>query len=126
MKTNSSNCVEVLTLGLRMKESNRMQRPPDQSSDRRFQFLTTDDFMFSKEAEVLKIAFGPTCVSLSRAAAEDLSYRLRSFLTYLDHIESALGTDLATESEAETVATIAAAATASSFENVIPLRKNER
>lgn len=49
-------------------------------------YPTTDSFSFSEsDDEVLHISFGPNRVSLSKAAAQDLSYRLASFLTFLDH-----------------------------------------
>lgn len=49
-------------------------------------YPTTDTFSFSEsDDEVLHISFGPNRVSLSKAAAQDLSYRLASFLTFLDH-----------------------------------------
>ncbi|MDX9730177.1 MAG: hypothetical protein RBT63_00265 [Bdellovibrionales bacterium] len=60
-----------------------------------FYFQTTDDFSFSQDSatrdpaesrdEVLHISFGPTRLSLTRAAAQDLSYRLASFLTFLEY-----------------------------------------
>lgn len=49
-------------------------------------FSTTDDFFFhSTPCGIVEIGFGATSVRMTQAAAEDLSYRLSSYLVFLKH-----------------------------------------
>ena len=81
-------------------------------------FKTTDDFRFSLDESVLHIGFGPTRVSLNRAAAEDLSYRLSSFLTYLDHLEQFIPEAEAAQLPAEEPVSVLP-------DSVVPLRRTK-